>query len=191
MSKKLILVTGYFGAPIEETARKIAEAQGFAYLSLDREIEKRDGRSITRLCMMNGEHGYRNQEYEILNEMDDDPDIDGLVVACGDGVLYDDMSREIAEANDLVIVGDDLTASELWDRAKGQENSYHAFMAFGSEEEKRAAFEKYLGRQRVLFEKVGGKYDTQKGICYERNRYESCAGHGHGSGHGSEGTWPR
>ena len=159
MSRKLVIVTGYFGAPIEETARKLADGRGFAYLSLDREIEKRDGRSITRLCMMNGEHGYRNQEYEILNELNESPDTDGLVVACGDGVLYDDMSREIAEANELVIVGDDLTADELWDCAKAQGSSYHAFMAFGSEEEKRLAFEKYLDRQKALFEKVGGKDD--------------------------------
>ena len=164
MRKKLVIVTGYFGAPIEEAAREIALARGFACLSLDREIEKRDGRSITRLCMMNGEHGYRNQEYEILNEINEAPesfcaDSEGLVVACGDGVLYDDMSREIAEANEFVIVGDDLTAGELWDRAKAQGGSYHAFMAFGSEDEKRAAFEKYLDRQRALFEKVGGKND--------------------------------
>ena len=159
MSKKLVIVTGYFGAPIEEESRKIAEERGFAFLSLDREIEKRDGRSITRLCMMNGEHGYRNQEYEILNELNESPDTDGLVVACGDGVLYDDMSREIAEANELVIVGGDLSDGELWDRAKAQVSSYHAFMAFGSEEEKRVAFEKYLDRQRSLFEKVGGKND--------------------------------
>ena len=147
MSKKLVIVTGYFGAPIEEAAREIASARGFACLSLDREIEKRDGRSITRLCMMNGEHGYRNQEYEILNEINEDPEsfcsingliseAGGLTLACGDGVLYDDMSREIAEANELVIVGDDLTADELWDCAKAQGSSYHAFMAFGSEEEK-------------------------------------------------------
>ena len=159
MSKNLVIVTGYFGAPIEEESVKIAEGRGFACLSLDREIEKRDGRSITRLCMMNGEHGYRNQEYEILNELNESPDTDGLVVACGDGVLYDDMSREIAEANELVIVGDDLSADDLWSRAKAQGSSYHAFMAFGSEEEKRAAFEKYLDRQRALFEKIGGKDD--------------------------------
>jgi len=164
MSKKLVIVTGYFGAPIEEESRKIAEERGFAFLSLDREIEKRDGRSITRLCMMNGEHGYRNQEYEILNEINEAPvgfcaGAEGLVIACGDGVLYDDMSREIAEANELVIVGGDLSDGELWDRAKAQVSSYHAFMAFGSEEEKRMAFEKYLDRQRSLFEKVGGKND--------------------------------
>lgn len=166
MSKTLVIVTGYFGAPIEETARDIAESRDFAFMSLDREIEKRDGRSINRLCMMNGEHGYRNQEYEILNEINENPDAfcaandllsdaGGLVIACGDGVLYDDMSREIAEANELVIVGGDMTTDELWEGAKACEGTYHAFMAFGNEDEKRAAFENHLDRQKALFAKAG------------------------------------
>ena len=66
MSNRMIIVTGYFGAPIEETARKLATDKGLDYISLDEEITKRDGRSIKRLVMMNGEHGYRNQEYEVL-----------------------------------------------------------------------------------------------------------------------------
>ena len=160
----LIIVTGYFGAPIEETARELAERKGFAFLSLDREIEQRDGRSIRRLSMMNGEHGYRNQEYEILNEISSDlngflsakgdPDRGGLVVACGDGVLYDEMSRDIALANTLVIIGEDMDTDSLWDRAKAIDNTCHAFLFFGSDEEKRQAFEQYIQRQRVLFEDV-------------------------------------
>ncbi|MBQ6495856.1 MAG: hypothetical protein IJI74_01665 [Firmicutes bacterium] len=152
MSKPLILVTGYFGAPIEETARGIAERENFAYLSLDEEVVRRDGRSIHRLVMMNGEHGYRNTEYEILNEINEDPDRDALVISCGDGVLYDDMSREIAQANTLVIAGEDLSTDELWERARTMGGTYHAFMFFGSDDEKRQAFERYLERQRVLFE---------------------------------------
>ena len=158
MAKNLIIVTGYFGAPIEETARNLAETNAFAYLSLDEEITRRDGRSISRLVMMNGEHGYRNQEYEILNEIHEDldgflanTDSSGLVIACGDGVLYDDMSRDIALENQLIIVGGDYSADELWDRAKARTQTYHAFMHFGKDEERRKAFDNYIDRQRTLF----------------------------------------
>lgn len=152
MSRKLIIVTGYFGAPIEEVAKSIADAKAFAYLSLDEEIERRDGRTINRLCMMNGEHGYRNQEYEILEEISSDVSDDGgLVIGCGDGVLYDDMSREIALANELVIVGEDMTTDELWTNAKAISGTYHAFMCFGTDEDKRKAFDDYIGRQQILF----------------------------------------
>ena len=181
MSNRKIIVTGYFGAPIEETAQKLAASEGLDYLSLDEEITKRDGRSIKRLVMMNGEHGYRNQEYEVLQELcggeEEDADTDaqageaepksladgaadtnaGLVIACGDGVLYDDDSREIISRHELVIAGEEMTTDELWENAKAIEDSYHAFMAFGTEEEKRAAFEQLIRRQRNLFEHVRGE----------------------------------
>ena len=181
MSNRKIIVTGYFGTPIEETARKLAASEGLDYLSLDEEITKRDGRSIKRLVMMNGEHGYRNQEYEVLQELcggeeeaadtdapagaaeSDAPACDaagngaGLVIACGDGVLYDDDSREIILRHELVIAGEDITTDELWENAKAIDDSYHAFMAFGTEEEKRAAFEQLIQRQRNLFAQVRGE----------------------------------
>ena len=169
MSNRKIIVTGYFGAPIEETARKLAASEGLDYLSLDEEITKRDGRSIKRLVMMNGEHGYRNQEYEVLQELcggEAEPDAPagdvagtdaGLVIACGDGVLYDDDSREIILRHELVIAGKEMTIDELWENAKAIDDSYHAFMAFGTEEEKRAAFEQLIQRQRNLFAQVRGE----------------------------------
>ena len=180
MSNRRIIVTGYFGAPIEETAKKLAASEGLEYISLDEEITKRDGRSIKRLVMMNGEHGYRNQEYEVLQELcggeEEAADTDapacaaepdaptgeactgaGLVIACGDGVLYDDDSREIISHHELVIAGEEMTTDELWENAKAIEDSYHAFMAFGTEKEKRAAFEQLIQRQRNLFAQVRGE----------------------------------
>lgn len=199
MSNRKIIVTGYFGAPIEETAKKLAASEGLEYISLDEEIMKRDGRSIKRLVMMNGEHGYRNQEYEVLQELcggeeeaadtdapagaaesdapacaaeSDAPACDaesaapageaagngaGLVIACGDGVLYDDDSREIISRHELVIAGEEMTTEGLWENAKAIEDSYHAFMAFGTEKEKRAAFEQLIQRQRNLFAQVRGE----------------------------------
>lgn len=190
MSNRKIIVTGYFGAPIEETAKKLAASEGLEFISLDEEIMKRDGRSIKRLVMMNGEHGYRNQEYEVLQELcggeEEAADTDapagaaesdapagdaestapageaagngaGLVIACGDGVLYDDDSREIISRHELVIAGEEMTTDELWENAKAIEDSYHAFMAFGTEKEKRAAFEQLIQRQRNLFAQVRGE----------------------------------
>ena len=49
MKKNLIFVTGFLGAPIEETARQIADDKGYDFLSLDDEIVKEDGRSILRI----------------------------------------------------------------------------------------------------------------------------------------------
>ena len=150
----LIVVTGYFGAPIEETARQIAESRSFALVSLDDEIVRRDGRSILRICMLEGEHSYRNKEYEILDILAKAPSPGGIVVWCGDGVLHDDMSREIAMRGELVIAGEDMSEEELWQRARLTGGSYHAFMAFGTEDEKREKFHHLYDRQKLLFDKM-------------------------------------
>lgn len=152
MNANLIVVTGCFGAPVAEKARELSAQHGLPLVDLDKEIERRDGRSIKRLVMMNGEHGYRNQEFEVLQELSDAGA--ACVVACGDGVLYDDDSRNIILANELVIAGEDLTTDELWTHAKAITDSYHAFMSFGSEEEKQAAFADLIQRQRTLIEGV-------------------------------------
>ena len=151
MMGHITIVTGYFGAPIKDEARRLAQDYDAKLIDLDREIEKRDGRSIRRLVMMNGEHGYRNLEYEVLKELSEcgTP----CVVACGDGVLYDDDSRELALANELIIVGDEMTTDELWEAAKADEGTYHAFMSFGTEEQKRAAFRDLIARQRSMFDR--------------------------------------
>ena len=151
MSRRMIIVTGPFGAPVVETAKNLAAAEGLTYVNLDEEIVKRDGRSILRLVMMNGEHGYRNAEYELLAEICAGNADGGVVIACGDGVLYDEDSREIALKNELVIVGKDMTEDELWNNAKAATDSYHAFMHFGDEEERRSAFGQMICRQRALF----------------------------------------
>ena len=153
MNANLIIVTGCFGAPVKETALEIAQQRHLPLVDLDEEIEKTDGRSILRLVMMNGEHGYRNCEYETLQSLSEKGS--ACVVACGDGVLYDDDSRAIIEQNQLVIAGSDLSKDELWERASAISGSYHAFMNYGTDEEKRAAFNALIDRQRALFE--GGK----------------------------------
>ena len=159
MDNKIIFITGFFGSPVMQKAQALSEEKGYAIKVLDKEIEKADGRSVRRICMMMGEHEYRNKEYEALkcivdeysSKSDQSSESKGIVVCCGDGVLHDDMSRELIEAYELIVLGGDLSCDELWKNAKMIEDSCHAFMCFGTEETKRADFEKLYERQRVLF----------------------------------------
>ncbi len=165
MNGKFIFVTGFFGAPLLQRAQQLAEEHGLPLISLDEEIEKADGRSVRRICMMMGEHEYRNKEYEILKKLtesalneENECTLDegetprsGAVVLCGDGVLHDDMSRDLIITHTLVVAGGDMSCDELWENAKDIEGSTHAFMHFGTEEKKRAAFDDLYERQRVLF----------------------------------------
>lgn len=157
MENNIIFVTGFFGAPVMQKAQQLAEEKGYALLSLDEEIEKADGRSVRRICMMMGEHEYRNKEYETLKRITERPlkegeaPRSGIVVCCGDGVLHDDMSRELIGSHELIVLGGDMTIDELWENAREIKDSCHAFMHFGSDEKKRTAFMDLYERQRVLF----------------------------------------
>lgn len=160
MEKKLIFITGFFGAPLLQRAQQLAEEHDLPLVSLDEEIEKTDGRSVRRICMMMGEHEYRNKEYEALKKLTECALVEaaggetprsGAVVLCGDGVLHDDMSRDLITSHQLIVLGGDMSCDELWENAKTIEGSCHAFMHFGNEEEKRAAFDNLYERQRVLF----------------------------------------
>ena len=162
-NNRLIFVTGYFGAPILEIAEDIARQEGMDLLILDRAIEKKDGRSIRKICMAGGEHGYRNLECEAVQELSTRPEsARGLVVACGDGILYDEMTRDLILEHELIIAGEDMSLSKLWKGALEDQKTWHAFMLFGSEEEKRRSFEKYHERQRELFRQVRSLQDSSK-----------------------------
>lgn len=156
MKKELVFVTGYFGAPIRETAESAAAEKNYALVCLDDEIEKADGRPVLRICMVMGEHEYRNKEYEMLTKLTSEPaqyagDKNGVVVYCGDGVLHDEMSRDIIEKYSVVIAGTDMTPEQLWLNAKNIENSTHAFMHFGNEDSRKKSFEDLYGRQHRLY----------------------------------------
>ena len=163
----LIFITGYLGAPIASIAREISGQRNMDILMLDEYIEKKDGRSIRRICMAGGEHGYRNLEYEAVKELVSGKqesggslcgkESGGLVVACGDGILYDDQTRDMILEHELIIAGEDMDIDQLWEGALKEENTWHAFMLFGSEEEKRAAFDAYIERQRTLFRQIRGR----------------------------------
>lgn len=156
MERKLTFVTGYFGAPIRAAAEEIASRKGRPVLFLDDMIEKRDGRSIRRICMAAGEHGYRNLEYELTEELiSGGPAKDGgPVIACGDGILHDDMTRDLIRQHTLVIAGSDMDPEALWQQARQDADTWHAFMMFGTEDEKHRAFLAHHARQKQLFASI-------------------------------------
>ena len=49
-NRKFIFVTGFFGAPLDEIAGRLAEDEGAELISLDEEISRDDGRSVLRIA---------------------------------------------------------------------------------------------------------------------------------------------
>ena len=76
--------------------------------------------------MMMGEHEYRNKEYEMLEKLSER---EKIVVVCGDGVILDDMSREILRENQVVLADWEKTPQQLWEQAEKQQADFpYAFM---------------------------------------------------------------
>ena len=146
-----IFVTGYMGAQTRELAEQIAAEMSYELIDLDAEIEKLDGRTIQRICMLMGEHEYRNKEYEMLQSL---KDREGIVVLCGDGIIFDDQNREILEANTVVLADADAGIDELWKRAKDMKGLPYAFMNFGGEERKEKFIELYEQRKEIYMNLV-------------------------------------
>ena len=129
-------IIGYLGAQTRKEGEALARLLQCPLLFVDDEIERLDGRSIKRICMINGEHAYRNKEFEILSKLDDPAyDLglaknevypDRLVVVCGDGAVLDEMSLEILSRAHTVFIDEDVDA--LWVRANAENTAPYAFM---------------------------------------------------------------
>ena len=144
-----IFVTGYMGADTRALAEKITEETGYELIDLDAEIEKADGRTIQRICMLMGEHEYRNKEYEMLQSI---KNREGVVVLCGDGIIFDDQNREVLQDNAVVLADADTDIEILWERAKDQKGLPYAFMNFGGDERKKQFIELYEQRINIYKE---------------------------------------
>ena len=144
-----IFVTGYMGADTRGLAEQLASETGYELIDLDAEIEKTDGRTIQRICMLMGEHEYRNKEYEMLQSL---KDREGIVVLCGDGIIFDDQNREVLQDNCVVLADADMDIETLWERAKDLKNLPYAFMFFGGDERKQQFIELYEQRKAIYME---------------------------------------
>lgn len=143
-----VFVIGFLGSDRHGTAEKLAAELSYRLVDLDREIEKKDGRSVQRICMMMGEHEYRNKEYELLETLALQ---DKIVVCCGDGVIFDDMNRDILKKNQVVIADADLSPEELWERAKNSTDSVYAFMHQADEVLKKEKFMELYRQRKDLY----------------------------------------
>ena len=147
---KNIYVTGFIGSDRYALGKKTAEEKGRELIILDKEIEELDGRSVMRIIMLMGEHEYRNKEYEALEILSKKED---LVVVCGDGVLFDEMCRDLMEQGEVLIADADKSAEQLWQAAKDDQNIPYAFMQFSEEGKKRETFFRLYEQRKPIYKR--------------------------------------
>lgn len=125
MDSSRIYVTGFIGSRRKQLARELAEKYGYEYIDIDKLIEDSDGRSIRKICMMDGEHGYRNKEYEALKSLEAKSE---FVAACSDGIALDDMCADILKQGRVYIADEDIGIEQLWEQALSDKEIPYAFL---------------------------------------------------------------
>ena len=81
-SRPHVVLVGLPGSGKSTVGRAVAERVGRGFLDLDREIERREGRSISEIFAERGEHYFRQRERELTESL---RPLGSLIVAPGGG----------------------------------------------------------------------------------------------------------
>ncbi|MDR0886281.1 MAG: hypothetical protein LBN22_08010 [Clostridiales Family XIII bacterium] len=115
---KPIVLTGPDYDSTLKIASLLAEKLSFMFLDVNREIERRDGRSVQRIHMLMGEHEVHNLEDKILDEIVDEGK--PVIAAFSQGIVLDPQNRDILRSDSVRCVWIDLSEALL--KALGYDN---------------------------------------------------------------------
>lgn len=152
-----LFVIGFIGSRRMERGEELARELGYQLLDLDRMIEERDGRSLKKLIMMMGEHEYRNKEYEVLKELEDQQ---GFVLVCGDGIVHDEMNLAILKREATIFVEEPLEI--LWERMREKTDGLYAFLHDSDRERARIKFMEFYQLRLPLYREASSASEDQK-----------------------------
>ncbi len=111
---KNIYLIGMMGAGKTSTGRKLAESLRFAFVDLDAEIVRKDGRDIPKIFAESGEPFFRDLEASVLKTISRKED---RVVATGGGiVLREENVSEMQSSGTVVLLK--AAPETLWQRVK-------------------------------------------------------------------------
>ncbi|MEX2586509.1 MAG: shikimate kinase [Actinomycetota bacterium] len=115
--KSALILIGPSGAGKSEIGRRLAEALGRPLVDTDALVEKRHGRSVSRIFAEETESGFRVKESEAVVEA---TAVEGAVIACGGGVVLDPENVERLRAAGEVVylkASPEVAAERLGDGA--------------------------------------------------------------------------
>jgi shikimate kinase len=98
--KKNIILTGFMGTGKTRVGRAVAGQLGMSFLDTDREIEDREGSSISDIFSRFGEAHFRNLEKSLCREI---AGRKGLVIATGGGMALDPENRRLLNSIGIVV----------------------------------------------------------------------------------------
>ncbi len=130
-----VAIVGYMGSGKTSVGRLLARRLGWEFVDLDREIERKERRTIPEIFGKWGEQRFRELEHEVL--LDTLDGVSGRIIACGGGTVTHPESRKRLQDVATVFLEEDIGV--LFERTRG---SHRPLRGGGPEE-----FEqRYLGR---------------------------------------------
>ena len=99
MAKNIVL-TGFMGTGKSSVGRRLAGRLNRRFLDMDTEIEKREGKTASRVFEEDGEAYFRERERELVIELAQSSD---LVISTGGGVLMDSRNLDDFQRSGVVI----------------------------------------------------------------------------------------
>ncbi|MBA4313167.1 MAG: shikimate kinase [Chlorobiaceae bacterium] len=100
LRKQNLYLTGFMGSGKSTLGPILANTIGYTYTDLDKEIEKREGKSITHIFEQKGEKYFRKFEKDILFELSNNMK---QVISLGGGVLQDIDNLRIVKKHGILL----------------------------------------------------------------------------------------
>ncbi|CAN5585695.1 shikimate kinase [soil metagenome] len=150
-----IILTGMMGAGKSHVGRLVAKRLGRRFVDLDREIQRKAGRSIKQIFAREGEAAFRELERQTFAKV-----IAGSnrVVATGGGALIDDATRALALSQGVVIYLRAAT-STLAERLS-RTNKRPLLQNASSDEEREAIVTRILDARSAAYEEAHAIIDV-------------------------------
>lgn len=117
-----VAIVGYMGSGKSSVGRLLARRLGWEFVDLDREIERKERRTIPEIFKNSGEERFRELEHQVLVDT-----LDGTtdrIIACGGGtVTHEDSRRRLREVATVFLEED---ADVLYERTRGSRRPLRA-----------------------------------------------------------------
>jgi len=98
--KRNIFLIGPMGAGKSTIGRQLSQQLNMEFFDSDQEIEKRTGANISWVFDVEGEHGFRQREVKIIDEITKKQ---GIILATGGGSVKFRENRNILSARGIVV----------------------------------------------------------------------------------------
>lgn len=100
-----VIITGFMGSGKSVVGRRLAQAEGTAFVDTDQLAEARMGCTISQAFETQGEEYFRGIEAEVISDLLSEPtDSRGEVISLGGGAVTSATIRELLEREDNVIL---------------------------------------------------------------------------------------